>query len=96
MGKLAHPLLVSDTCWQPHPPLSLPQSPGWIPLRPTPVEIAGFSLGFSEGPQPPSQSHIHHPNPNIIRFLDWTVRESPRPRLSGFQEGAGRICDEML
>lgn len=45
---------------------------------------------------PPSQSYVHHPNPNIIRFLEWTVKESPRPRLSGFQDGVGRNSDDML
>ena len=58
--------------------------------------VTGFSLDPFREPTALPHTHTHHPNPIITRSLDWTVGESPTPRLSGFQEGVGRSRDEML
>lgn len=96
MGEMACQKLSPRHPQQPLPPLGLPQFPGRIPLRSAPAMITSFSLDpFRDPTMLPHRATSTSLTP-ILRFLDWTVGESPRPRLSRIQEGVGRICDEML
>lgn len=72
-----------DSSWAAAPSLSHKDHQ----LQPGPFQ--GAQDPSSTGPQPPS-------SPRYDEVPRLSVGESPRPSLSGFQEGVGRIRDEIL